>query len=553
MGSRGHTQLRRLGRLALLAAVGLAACNQALPSASEAPSASGRHGDAEQILRLSYSEIGTLDPAGDFDLATLHLLVRGLTGLDEDMRTVPAIAESRDVTEDGTHLTFHLREVRYSNGDPIVAADFVYGWRRLLDPRIESGWGYLVADLVGAAELSALTPDSLPPDEVIDSMLADLGISAPDERTLEVDLAGPAAYFATIATFPAMAPVPESWITRPGATEAGAFLSSGPFLLTEWVHDQRRTFEPNPLWWGDPPELDRIEMRTFESDDEALTAFRRGEIDVLSLVELPGEDDLDALARPRPGNLFWYIGFDMLKPDSPTARSPALRRALGLAMNREELNAAVGFVGPVAGSPIPPGVPGHNPDLVSVFDPVAARQSLAQALDELGLSDVSQLHLTFLHGTLVGDGPRYLELQWRTTLGLEVEFVGLEPDQYFERLYSGHDFDMYWLGWYADYPHPQGYLEPLWGCEQPFNNAGYCNPVFDELLDRAARTGDVERQLGLYAEAQRVLVDDTAAMFLQWPSGYALVAPWVEGLVLTPMDDFPGSLSVDLVRISARD
>lgn len=510
-------------------------------------------GDAEQILRLSYSETDSLDPAEAFDGA-LHLLVRGLTGLDEAMRTVPAIAESWEVSDEGTDITFHLREARYSNGDPIVAADFVYGWRRLLDPRIGSDWGYLLADLVGAADLLNLTPDSLPPDDQIDALLTGLGVSAPDERTLEVDLVRPAAYFVTVASHQATAPILESWITRPGATEGGAFVSSGPFVLTEWVHDQRRTFEPNPMWWGDPTTLRRIEMRVFPSDEEAQEAFRRGEIDLLGVPALPGVADLDALAQPRPGSSFSYIGFDMLKPGSPTARSPALRRALSLATDREALNEAVGFSGPVAGSPIPPGVPGHDPDIASEFDPVAARQSLEQALDELNLSDVDELRLTFLHpGTYVGDGPPYLELQWRTILGIDVEFVGLEVDQYFERLEAGHDFDTFWLGWYADFPHPRSYLEPLWGCQQPSNYGGYCNPAFEGLLESAARTGEIDSQLTLYAEAQRLLVDDTAAMFLQWPREFALVAPWVDGLVLTPIDDFPGSLFLDQVRISARD
>ncbi|MGH2483771.1 MAG: ABC transporter substrate-binding protein, partial [Candidatus Limnocylindria bacterium] len=349
------------------------------------------------------------------------------------------------------------------------------------------------------------------------------------------------------------APVPESWITRPGATEGGAFVSSGPFVLTEWVHDQRRTFEPNPMWWGDPSTLRRIEMRVFGSEEEALEAFRQGEIDLLGLPALPGAEDLDALAQSRPGSSYWFIGFDMLTPGSPTARSPALRRALSLATDREELNAVVGFSGPVAGSPIPPGVPGHDPDLASPFDPVAARRSLADALVELGLSDVNELQLTFLHGTLVGDGPQYLELQWRSNLGIDVELVGLEIDQYFERLRTGHDFDMFWVGWIADYPHAQTYLYPVWGCQQDANFGGYCNPAFEELLVSAARTGDIDSQLALYADAQRLLVEDAAAIFLQWPRGYALVAPWVEGLVLTPMDDAPGSLFLDQVRIAARD
>ena len=323
-------------------------------------------------------------------------------------------------------------------------------------------------------------------------------------------------------------------------------------MLTDWVHGQRRVFEPNPAWWGEPSRLARIEMRAFDSEDRALAAFRQGDIDILDVLAMPPEDDLAALARLRPGSSFWFIGFDMLKTGSPTAANADLRRALTLAVDRDALNAVVGFSGPVAGSPIPPGVPGHDPGLTSVFDPDAARASLARALESLGLGGPDELHLTFLHGTLVGDGPRYLEQQWREELGVEVEFIGLEPDQYFERLSAGHDFDMFWLLWYADIPHPQSYLEPLWTCQGPANFGGYCLPEYDELLNEAARTSDVDTQLSLYAEAQRMLVGDGAAIFLQWPGGYAIVAPWVEDLTLTPMDTFPGSLFVDRVWISSR-
>jgi ABC-type transport system substrate-binding protein len=544
--------LRSIRAAALLAATLLAACTSASPTGSGSPSASGSGAtEPDQILRLSYVELGSLDPAAG-DAGSLQLLVRGLTGLDEEMRTVPAIAESWEVTDQGRTITFHLRDATYSNGEPIVAGDFVYGWRRLLDPRVEGGYGFLLADLTGAADLLALQPDALPPDDVIDAMLESLGVTAVDERTLVAELARPAAFFATTVSNPVTAPIPESWITRPGATEANAFVSSGPFILTEWVHGQHREFEPNPAWWGEPPRLKRIEMQAFDSADAARAAFARGDIDVLGVVALPPEEALALAARPRPGSSFWFIGFDMLHPGSPTAASAELRRALSLAVDREELNATVGFSGPTAGSPIPPGVPGHDPTLESVFDPDAARESLARALDELGLTSPDDLELTFLHGTLVGNGPQYLDQQWREELGVEVEFVGLEPDQYFERLDAGHDFDMFWLLWFSDFPHPQSYLEPLWACQAPYNNAGFCNPAFDELLDQAASTGDEDAQLMKYAEAQRLLVEDAAAMFLQWPGGYALVAPWVEGLLLSPMDDFPGSLFVDRVSISSR-
>ena len=138
-------------------------------------------------------------------------------------------------------------------------------------------------------------------------------------------------------------------------------------------------------------------------------------------------------------------------------QSRALREALSLAVDREALNEAVGIGGPVATSPIRPGVPGHDPTLASVFDPDEARRRLDQALDELGLGGPEELSLTFLHGTFVGDGPRYLEQQWREVLGVEVAFTGLEPPQYIELVGSKqHGYDMFWIAWIADYPHPAG-------------------------------------------------------------------------------------------------
>ncbi len=465
---------------------------------------------------------------------------------------MPGLAETWDVSEDGLRVTFHLRDAQYSSGEPIVADDFVYGWRRLLDPRTGSGVAFLLADVAGAAALLGLPPDATPSDAEIESLLDGLGLAAPDPRTLEVTLVRPAAYFPTAVANPALVPMAEDWITRPGATEADAFWSSGPFVLTEWIHDQRRTLEPNPSWWDEPVSLERIEMRTFPSEADAQAAFADGTIDILDVSVPPADPALAERVVDKPGTAFWHIEFDRVKAGSPTAQSQALRRALSLAIDRDTLNEVVGFSGPTAGSPIPPGVPGHDPELESAFDPDEARSSLDEALADLGLDDPADLELTFLHGTLVGDGPRYLEQQWRDVLGIDVAFTGLEPDQYFARLFSaGHEFDMFWLQWLADYPHPQTYLEPLWACDSPQNLSGYCNSAFDALLAEGAATTDEAAQLALYVEAQRMLVEGDPALFLQWPGGHALVSPRVEGLVITPLDAQYGMLFPERLRITA--
>ena len=523
----------------------LGACQSASLSESPQPP-EGSAVAADQVLRMAYVEVGTLDPTLTTD-PNLSLLVRGLTWFDEDLRTVPALAESWDITEGGTHITFHLREATYSSGEPIVAGDFVYSWKRLIDPRNETAVPYLLADVVGAPALLAFDD---PTDEEIEARLDGLAVTASDDRTLEVALSRPAVHFPAAVGNPAMAPVPERWITQPGATEAGGFWSSGPFVLTEWVHDQRRTFEPNPMWWGDPISLDRIEMQAYPSEASAVEAFRTEEIDILGLGAISTDPGLAAQTVETPGAAFFHIDFDMQRPDSPLVESRTLREALSLAVDREELNRVVGFSGPVATSPIPPGVPGHDPDLESVFNPDEAQRTFARALDELGLSGPDELDLTFLHGTLVGDGPRALDQQWRDVLGLEVAFTGLERDQFLE-LVGSHQYDMFWLQWIADFPHPQSYLEPPWACGGWGNASGYCNPELDRLLAEAATTVDEAEQLDLYGQAQRVLVGDDAHIFVQWRGAFALVAPRVDGLVVTPFDSLYGLMFPEQIRIVA--
>jgi ABC-type oligopeptide transport system substrate-binding subunit len=532
-----------------LVVVATAACVPASPSASVDPSGSAQP-EADQVLRLAYEEVDSLDPHLTTDIY-VSLLVRGLTWFDEGLRTIPGLAESWDITDGGRHVTFHLRDAAYSSGEPVAAGDFVYAWRRLLDPRVGAHYGFLLADVVGAAELLALDPGAPLPDAEVEGLLGGLGVAAPDPRTLEVALVRPAVYFPTAVANPGLAPVPEAWISRPGATQAGAYWSSGPFLLTEWVHDQSRTYEPNPMWWGEPVTLERIEMRTFPSEEAALDAYREGSIDLLAPTTPVSDGDLASSVQERSAAVFFHVLFNMALADSPTTQSRALRQALGLAVDHEALQAATGSAGAIASSPIPPGVPGHDPTLESVYDPDEARRMLAGALDELGVQGPEDLDLTFVHGTLFAGAP-YLEQQWRDVLGIEVAFTGLEPEPYFELLASGqNEHDMFWLAWFADYPHPQSYLEPSWLCGSVANLAGYCNAEVDALLSQAAGTADEDQQLATYEDAQRAIVSDAANIFLEWPIEQVLVAPRVDGLVFTPFDGYYGLLFPELLRIVA--
>jgi ABC-type oligopeptide transport system substrate-binding subunit len=291
-------------------------------------------------------------------------------------------------------------------------------------------------------------------------------------------------------------------------------------------------------------------MTAFASPEAELQAFHEDRLDVLGLIGEADSEDAD-LALPRPDNAVTTISFMLRRPDSAVLASPHLRTALSLAVDREQINAVAGFTGLVATSPIPPGIQGHDPSLEATYDPDAARAALHEALPELGLTTPGEVHLSFLHGTRFGEAPLYLEANWEEVLGIEIDRIPLEPAAYLERVVRDTDFDLFITTWLPDIPHPSNFLDGPWGCDGVSNIGGYCNPAVDELLGDAAREADTDRQLAIYQEAQRLLVEDDASIFVQWPGGTALIAPRVEGLVLTAMDDFPGSVMVTNVMIGA--
>ena len=244
---------------------------------------------AEQILRVDIEgEPGSLDPTALGAPLVLRALQRPLVQFNENQEVVPALAERYEVSDDGMTLTFHLRKAQYSNGDPIVAGDFVYSARRLADPRSKAAYAYVMGRVVGGPALVAMADaDPAPGAADIEAALDSLGVSAPDDRTFVVELIRPAPHFLSETTLWFLVPLQEEWITSPKATEAGNFVSSGPFNLDTWDHNNRIVLKPNPFWWGDiKSTLKEIQM-SMAGPAPALLAYEAGEVDIATV---PDED-----------------------------------------------------------------------------------------------------------------------------------------------------------------------------------------------------------------------------------------------------------------------
>ncbi|HET6379686.1 MAG TPA: peptide ABC transporter substrate-binding protein [candidate division Zixibacteria bacterium] len=543
----------------VLAACGTGTPTGSAPGASEEPGASAEP-EVEQVLRIPLGgEPATLDPnraSDSVSITVLTQLVRPLVYFDQQLNTVSegGLAESWELSDDGTQVTFTLKEgLTYSNGEPIVAEDFVYSWKRLIDPRTAADYSYVMLDVAGAEEVYGADPED---DAAVEAALENFGVEAPDERTFVVTLARPAAYFVSIATLWVTAPLKEGFEFG----EAEGYVSSGPFVLEEWNHEENLTLVPNPEWTAGPtPNLERLEMPIIADPAAALAAYENDEIDLVGVpsAEVPRvRDDPDLSQQVIQGDRlsFEYYGFDM-RPESPFGQSQALRHAFTKAVDKQTLiDTLRNGIGTVAGSAVPPGMPGHQPDIGLQYNLEEAQADFEQGLQDLGLSGPGDLQLQLGYNTEADHEPtvEFLQEQWRTAFDVEVELVGLEWSSYLTRL-NEDPFDIFRLGWGADYPHPNNFLTDLFSCTSGNNNMQYCNEEFDDLLAQAAVTQDLEEQIPLYNQAQEILVEDAPVIPISWGGRFTLVKPWVDNLVITPQDPTTGAYFYGDVTILPRD
>lgn len=581
---------RLLGLLAS-AAIIVAACGGATessaPPASTDPGASGEASAppagglaAEQILNVDIGgEPPTLDTNKAQDsnsIAMLSGLSRGLVYVDAENNVVPSLATSWEVSPDAKTLTFTLGDFKYSNGEPIVAGDFVRSIKRLADPRTAAPYSYVAAEIEGAGDLLAMAgQDPLPAEAEITALLDKLGVSAPDDKTVVITLSTPASYFLSALTLWVFNPIQESWVNADGSlkTEAGEFVSSGPFILDSWDHQQQITLKPNPEWTaGTKPTLQEIHVSMSPEPAQAMAAYETGEIDVL--LPVPSEDIERVKADPvlsaeyseGPSLAITYYNYNNglnATGDGPNPRCEDpkacptsnlnFRKALTQAIDKVAFqNATFAGVGKVAGTMVMPGIPGALPDYEPYpYDLDAAKASMATAMQELGYAsaaDIPVLKFGFNSGS--GHEPRvaFLAQAWKDAFGIETEQIGSEFGVFLTQRTAG-EYDLARNGWGADYPHANNQIAGLFTCGGGNNDQQYCNPQVDALMEQAAGEADQAAQAALYEQVGKIIADDAASLFLRWGVNSQLIKPYVKATT-SPMDSVvPGERHWEEIQI----
>jgi oligopeptide transport system substrate-binding protein len=475
----------------------------------------------------------TLDPHKTSDTTSAFIIgevFSGLVTLNTDLQIVPDIAERWDISDDGLVYTFHLLpDATFADGKPITAHDFVYSLNRAADPELASPVSrtYL-SDIVGVTE-------------VLDGAATEItGVKAIDEHTLEITIDAPKAYFLAKLTYPTAFVLDRENVEAGGRNWTENPNGTGPFRLAEYRIGERIILERNENFYRQPAHVDSISMNL--AGGQAMAMYENDEIDITGV----GLFDLDRVLDPNeelnkeliiapPDFSVSYVGFNT---SMPPFDDPKFRQALNHAVDKELIATEVlsELVEPAYGI-LPPGFPGYNENLVGLeYDPEFARQLLAESkYADPDTRPRIEVTVPGTGGTIGLDLEVIIEM-WRQELGVEVEIQQVEWATYLEDL-NQQRFQAYGgLGWQADYPDPQDFLDILFHTESSINHGAYSNPELDAVLEEARTEADLEKRVSLYHQAEKMIVDDAAWLPL-WYAGerYVLIKPHVENYRVTPM------------------
>ncbi len=526
---------RALLRAVAAAVIGALGGGLAGPEVNAAGAEAGASAAKERALRRSSTgEPSTLDPqlwtfGQDGNLA--QDLFQGLMTLDAAAQPVPGQAQSWTISPDGRRYTFRLHPgLQWSDGVPIDGDTFVWSLRRLFDPRTAASSASLLYVIRNAREVNTgkLAPESL-------------GVSAPDPRTVVLELTQPAPYLLDLLVHRAF-PVPRHVIEKWGRewTRSGRIVSNGAFVLGEWRPGSHVKLLRNPRFHeAAQVQLDAVYHVPVEDPGAALRRFRSGELDIV--VSLPS--DQLATARRDFGNqlhLAQQIGLEYLAFNTrrgPTS-DPRVRRALSMTIDRELLSKRILQAGePAAYCVVPPGVVNYPNRSCAEFGAWPLARRLAEArtlLQAAGFGAAKPLALRLRYSN--SETQRRLALaiaaMWQP-LGVRTELLTADLKAHQQALQQG-DFDVARAAWYAEDRDPASFLALLDSRAGALNLSRHADPAYDALLDRGGASSDLVQRAALLAEAEARAMQSQPIAPLYYYVSRRLVSSRVRGWVDNP-------------------
>lgn len=531
----GRVALLALGAGAVLAALtGLTACVKQ----EAARDAATREGI---LLMNNGAEPRDLDPHVVTGMPENRVIKSLLEGLVTEHPTTsekvfPGMAERWESNEDTSVWTFHLREARWSNGDPVTAGDFAYAYRRILNPEFGAPYVSMLFRVKNAEAYNT--------GEITD--FSKVGITVLDPRTLQIELDGPTPYFPLMLVhytwFPVHRPTIEAhdgFARRDsGWTRPENYVSNGPFVLKEWRPNQRIRVEKNPDYWdADTVELNGIHFFPVQDRQTENRMYQTGQLHLTDGVPFNLRDKYRAENNPalREDPMFatGYLGLNTRHEGLGDRR---VRQALSLAFDRASIIDKVTKNGRPAGGFVPPIIESYPASDVLPHDPERARQLLAEA-GYPGGKGFPTLEFIVANTDTSRTFAEIVQEMWRSELGINIDILNKEWQVLIAEMDSGN-FDIFLLSWIGDYLDPATFLK-IMRTGDGNNRTGYANPDYDALVSRANQQASLETRYALLARAEEILLQDLPIVPVTWSRNMYLIHPDVKGWAPKPLMDQP--------------
>ncbi|MFD3445876.1 peptide ABC transporter substrate-binding protein [Microbacteriaceae bacterium 4G12] len=502
----------------LSTSVFVTACNSDKASTTEKKKDDKSSSEAladKQVLNITEtSEIPSADTTKSTDNVSFKVFVNAMEGLyrlDKDNKPTPGMAKSVDISQDKKTYTFHLRDAKWSNGDPVKAQDFVFAWQRAVDPATAAEYAFILFDVKNGAKINK---KELPVDQ--------LGVKAKDDKTLVVELDNPVPYFLELTTFPTFFPINEQFMKAQGdkyALEADKLLYNGPFTMTEWKHEQSWKLQKNPNYWDkDKVKLQEINTSVVKNTATAVNLYESNEVDRVTLSaefvdKFRGKPDFKTALDTR-------LFFMRFNEKNPVFKNQKVREAFDLAYDKEGIANVILNDGAQAGYYLVPksfvkGPDGKDFRTIGDYrkgkdNAAKAKKLWEEAKKELGQDKLTLEMLNYDNDSAKKVGEYIKEQLEKNLPGLTVT-IKQQPFKQKLDLEKKFDYQFSFSGWGPDYPDPMTFID-MFTSDSAFNQMGYSNPKYDDLVKKAKGEllTDEKARWKALQDAEKILFDDAA-------------------------------------------
>lgn len=537
--------------LVMILSLTLSACAPKPPA--EAPTEEEASAPAEElkILRTNnQSEPGALDPQlaqGTHESWILNHIFEGLYKKDKDGSIVPGMAEGYELAEDDVTYTFSLRDgIYWSNGDPVTAHDFEFAWKRALDPELAAYYAFQLYYVKGGEAYNTGT-----------GSIDDVGVKAINDKTLEVVLATPTAYFIELTSFYTYFPVNKKVVEANAdwAKEPSTYVSNGPFKLTEWEHNAKIVIMKNDKYYdADQVKLDGIDFAILDDENTAWQKYDGGEFDFLYPLPQGVTAQLKADNNPElviGGELATY--YYNLNNDIKPFNNEKIRKGLAMTLDRETIVEKIAQGGQLpAEGVVPFGMMDENgkeyrdaAGKLVEYNVEEGKKLFQEGLAETGYTaeDFSQFSLVYNTQEAHKKIAQAAQEMWRKNLGIEIQLENVDFQVKLDREKAG-DYHISRAGWIGDYIDPMTFID-LWVTDGPFNDSGFSNAEYDRLVLESKSTNDQKIRMENMRRAEKILMENMPVIPIYFYTQPYAQKPYVTG-VFKPLNRYPYLIYADM-------